>query len=72
MRPIEAAAMPLPSEDTTPPVTKMYLVLGASGTVWTPGRWAAHSWKVAPKADAFAGAVRARPQHAGCSDRGRS
>src|SRR3954471_4742581 len=25
-RPSEAAAMPLPSEDTTPPVTKMYLV----------------------------------------------
>src|SRR3954468_9644 len=25
-RPSEAAAMPFPSEDTTPPVTKMYLV----------------------------------------------
>src|SRR5918911_3488052 len=25
-RPKEAAAMPLPKEDTTPPVTKMYLV----------------------------------------------
>jgi hypothetical protein len=43
--------MPLPSEDTTPPVTKMYLVLGASGTIGTPGQRAAHSWKVAPRAD---------------------
>jgi hypothetical protein len=25
--PKDAAAMPLPSDDTTPPVTKMYLVL---------------------------------------------
>jgi hypothetical protein len=25
--PIEAAAMPFPSEETTPPVMKMYLVL---------------------------------------------
>src|SRR3954447_25451785 len=33
-RPIDAAAMPLPSEDTTPPVTKMKRVVpfvGASG-----------------------------------------
>ena len=29
-RPIDAAAMPLPSEDTTPPVTKMKRVLGRS------------------------------------------
>src|SRR5699024_10970309 len=28
MAPSEAAAMPLPKEDTTPPVTKTYLVMG--------------------------------------------
>src|SRR5690554_3893116 len=28
MAPSDAAAMPLPSEDTTPPVTKTYLVMG--------------------------------------------
>jgi hypothetical protein len=32
-RPIEAAAMPFPRDETTPPVTKMYRVLRwASGT----------------------------------------
>src|SRR6185437_2373508 len=30
-RPSDAAAMPLPSEDTTPPVTKMYLVVCSAG-----------------------------------------
>src|SRR5690606_12274210 len=33
MAPSEAAAMPLPSEDTTPPVTKMRRVM------WMQGRW---------------------------------
>src|SRR5512139_1484766 len=30
MAPSEAAAMPLPSDDTTPPVTQMNLVMGAT------------------------------------------
>jgi hypothetical protein len=29
----DAAAMPLPSEDTTPPVIKMYLVMARNDTV---------------------------------------
>src|SRR5512139_1761782 len=32
-RPIEAAASPLPSDDTTPPVTKMYFTGRPSGRV---------------------------------------
>ena len=30
-RPIEAEAMPFPSDETTPPVTKMYRGLGKMG-----------------------------------------
>src|SRR5215467_7666516 len=33
-QPIEAAASPLPSEDTTPPVTKMYFAAMPSSDVW--------------------------------------
>src|SRR5262250_1491789 len=33
-QPIEAAASPLPSEDTTPPVTKMYFAAMPSSVVW--------------------------------------
>ena len=32
-RPSEAAAMPLPSDETTPPVTKMNLVVCCNGCV---------------------------------------
>src|ERR1700691_797324 len=34
-QPIEAAATPLPSEETTPPVTKIYF--GVIRAVWRPG-----------------------------------
>jgi hypothetical protein len=37
-RPEEAAAMPLPREDTTPPVTKTYLVMEIPGPVEGPRR----------------------------------
>src|SRR5271166_1906909 len=33
-QPMEAAANPLPSEDTTPPVTKMYFAAIPSSVVW--------------------------------------
>jgi hypothetical protein len=32
----EAAAMPFPKEETTPPVIKMYLVMGCDDTVKPP------------------------------------
>ena len=40
-RPIDAVAMPLPTELTTPPVTKMYLVVIAS--LLTVGAYLSHN-----------------------------
>jgi hypothetical protein len=45
-RPMEAAVMPLPSEETTPPVMKMYLAMSRLGVV---GRPAAHPEAKAPE-----------------------
>ncbi len=35
-RPSDAAAMPFPREETTPPVTKMYLVAFGPEFIWLP------------------------------------
>jgi hypothetical protein len=43
----EAAAMPLPSEDTTPPVTKTRGVAELGGFMSAAGRWKATVYRVA-------------------------
>src|SRR6187551_1154089 len=57
----EAAAMPLPSEETTPPVTKMSRVMGepAAGKPHFTG------WRPAPRASREKGAKRPPGRHTG-------
>jgi hypothetical protein len=43
----DAAAMPLPSEDTTPPVTKMSGVTGLEAVMTAAARWKAPFYRQA-------------------------
>src|SRR5438093_7498281 len=59
-RPIEAAARPFPSEDTTPPVMKMYLV-GMFNSSWGCPERLFHRLDVVGSVDPVV--APARPQH---------
>src|SRR5258706_9958716 len=58
--PMDAAAIPLPSPETTPPVTKMYLVLIGHASGWFERVW--------PMAAARSGLLAGGESGAGCGE----
>src|SRR3546814_7899957 len=56
----DLAAMPLPSEDTTPPVTKMSGVTGLAGVMAAAARWKAPFYRLAARR-ARRGGIGSRP-----------